>query len=423
MRNSEDSFKLRFLALAILPFVLIVTAAGLSPALAAPPAPIQIGVLAPSTGPFAAYAKDIVDGAQLYVDEVHRNMAGHEVKLVVEDSVEIRPDVALTKTKKLVELDHVDALVGLVLSAAALAVTDYVTANKVPLIITGFACAEALTMEKASPYVFRATWSAAQVPATMAKWVRQNLKVRTAALIATDSVGTQEILMGFARAFEEAGGKVVQEIYTPLGTADMAPFISAIRRDVDVVVTQIVGADGARFVKQYEEFGLKGKIPLVDAAVAFTDVTLLPTEGESVVGTYNAQAYISTINNAKNRAFVEEFRAKYKRDPGAPAEATYVALAAIHQALKESKGIKEDGPKFLAALRNVKLDAPRGTFRFDRFQNVISDVHIGKIEHVGNQVLPRVVATVHDVDQFVGMSPEAYMKKPRLLSLKGTFGK
>lgn len=416
MKTPKDCFKNGFLAASIL------AVAGFSLALGASAAPIKIGVLAPSTGPFAAYAKDIVDGAQLYVDEVRRDMAGREVMLVVEDSVEIRPDVTLTKARKLVELDRVDALVGLVLSSAALAVRDYVTAQKVPLIITGFATAEDLTMEKASPYVFRATWSSAQIPATMAKWVRQNLKVRTAALVATNSVGPQEIMMGFARAFEEAGGKVVQEIYPPIGTADMAPFIAAIRRDVDLVATQVVGADGVRFVKQYEEYGLKGKIPLVDAAVAFTDVTLLPAEGESVVGTYNAQAYISTIDNPKNRAFVQAFRAKYKRDPGAPAEATYVALAVIHEALKETRGNLEDGPKFLGALRKVTLDAPRGKFRFDRFQNVISDVHIGKIERMGGQVLPRVVATVRDVDQFLGASPEEYMKKRRLLTLKGTFG-
>lgn len=416
MKTPSDYFKNGFLAASIL------AVAGFSLALGAAAAPIKIGVLAPSTGPFAAYAKDIVDGAQLYVDEVRRDMAGREVMLVVEDSVEIRPDVTLTKARKLVELDRVDVLVGLVLSSAALAVRDYVTAQKVPLIITGFATAEDLTMEKASPYVFRATWSSAQIPATMAKWVRQNLKVRTAALVATNSVGPQEIMMGFARAFEEAGGKVVQEIYPPIGTADMAPFVAAIRRDVDLVATQVVGADGVRFVKQYEEYGLKGKIPLVDAAVAFTDVTLLPAEGESVVGTYNAQAYISTIDNPKNRAFVQAFRAKYKRDPGAPAEATYVALAVIHQALKETRGNLEDGPKFLGALRKVTLDAPRGKFRFDRFQNVISDVHIGKIERMGEQVLPRVVATVRDVDQFLGASPEEYMKKRRLLTLKGTFG-
>ena len=36
----------------------------------APTGPITIGVLAPSTGPFATYARDIIDGARLYSDEV-----------------------------------------------------------------------------------------------------------------------------------------------------------------------------------------------------------------------------------------------------------------------------------------------------------------------------------------------------------------
>jgi len=37
--------------------------------------PIKIGVLSPLTGPLAALARDVVDGARLYVDEVHGEMA------------------------------------------------------------------------------------------------------------------------------------------------------------------------------------------------------------------------------------------------------------------------------------------------------------------------------------------------------------
>ena len=48
--------------------------------------------------------------------------------------------------------------------------------------------------------------------------------------------------MAWARAFEESGGKVVQEIYPPLGTADMAPWVAKLRQDVDVIGR----ADGRR---------------------------------------------------------------------------------------------------------------------------------------------------------------------------------
>jgi branched-chain amino acid transport system substrate-binding protein len=278
-------------------------------------------------------------------------------------------------------------------------------------------------MEKPSPYVFRTTFSASQVPTPLAKFVYDKLKARTAMVIAGDTVGTIELVMGFARAFEEAGGKVVQELYTPIGTTDFGPFIGRIRRDVDVVATLVPGADGIRFIKQYEEFGLKGKIQVVDTAPGITDLPLLPSSGPAALGMYVSQPYVYTIDSPANQKFVQAFRAKYARDPGISAESTYVALAAIHQALKATGGNIEDKPKFLEALRQMDLEAPRGHIRFDRYQNVITNVTINRIEKVGEQFVPVVVETIQEVDQFLGMPPEEYLKKPRLVTLKGTFGK
>ena len=134
----------------------------------APTGPITIGVLAPSTGPFATYARDIIDGARLYSDEVGGQLGRRKLVLVVED-YQTRPDVALTKIRKLVERDQAKAIVGLVLSAAALAVKDYVNAQKVPLLISGFAVAENLTLQQ-NPYVFRVTYSAAMTGAPIGRW-------------------------------------------------------------------------------------------------------------------------------------------------------------------------------------------------------------------------------------------------------------
>src|SRR5262245_51019640 len=175
------------LTIAVL-FVLAVAATGwlaLSASAQAPPArtPIKIGVLSPLTGPLAALGKDLVDGARLYVEEVNGEMAGRKVELIVED-YEFKAAVALTKTKKLVERDHVQVLCGVILSAAVLAMKDYVNAQEVPFIVSGAAVAEAITMEKPRPYLFRPTFSASQLPAPLAKFTYDKLKARTATVIA-----------------------------------------------------------------------------------------------------------------------------------------------------------------------------------------------------------------------------------------------
>jgi branched-chain amino acid transport system substrate-binding protein len=406
--------------------LLVAVALGMSRATGAPApeakTPIKVGVLAPLTGPLAPAARDIVDGARLYVDEVNGEMVGRQVELIVED-YEFKAAVALTKTKKLVERDRVHVVVGVILSAAALAMKDYIHAQQVPFIISGAAVAEALMMEKPSPYLFRITFGASQVPTPLAKYAYEKLKARTAMVIAGDTVGTIELVMSFARAFEKAGGKVVQELYPPIGTTDFGPYIARIRRDVDVVATLVPGADGIRFIKQFEEFGLKGKIQVVDTAPGITDLPLLPSSGPSALGMYVSQPYVYTIDTPINQQFVQVFRAKYGRDPGISAESTYVALAAIHQALKATGGNIEDKPKFLEALRHMDLEAPRGPIRFDHYQNVITGVTINRIEKVGDQIVPVVVETIPEVDQFLGMPPEEYLKSPRLVALKGTFAK
>jgi len=363
-----------------------------------------------------------VDGARLYVDEVNGEMVGRKVELTVED-YEFKAAVALTKTKKLVERDRVHVVVGVILSAAAIAMKDYLHAQQVPFIVSGAAVAEPLMMEKPSPYVFRTTFAATQGPTQLAQFVYNKLNARTATVIAGDTVGTIELVMAFARAFEAAGGKVVQEIYAPIGTTDFGPFIGRLRRDVDVIATLVPGADGIRFIKQYEEFGLKGKIQVVDTAPGITDLPLLPSSGPSAQGMYVSQPYVYTLDTPTNHKFVQAFRAKYGRDPGISAEATYVALAALHQALQATGGNIEDKPKFLQALRQMDLEAPRGHVRFDQYQNIITGVTINRIEKVGEQFVPVVVETIPAVDQFLGMPPEEYLKKPRLVTLKGTFNK
>ena len=391
--------------------------------LAAPAAaqgPVKIGVLAPITGVFASFAKDIVDGAQLYQAEFGQ-IGGRKLELVVED-YQVRPDVAVTKMRKLAEQDHVHAVVGIVLSAAAIALKDYVNNQKVPLLISGFAVAETLTHQP-NPYVFRITYTGNMTGGVIGAWAHRHLKAKRAAIIGSDSVGPLEIILAWARGFEEAGGKVVQEVYAPLGTADFAPYVAQLRRDVDVIGVQAVGADGVRFVKQWREYGMQGKIPLVDASVGFSDLALLPASGDAAVGGYNSQPYQYTLDTPRNKKFVQAFRAKYNRDPGAPAAFTYTALLALDQAARGVGGKVEDSARFIEALRKIDVEAPQGRVRFDKLQNVVTDIHISRIDKIGGQVVPTVIETIRGVDQFLGLPVEEYLKKPRLVNLKGTFAK
>ena len=66
-----------------------------------PKGPIKIGLIVPLSGGMAATGKDMLNGFQLYLEEIGYQAAGRKIDLIVEDD-EAVPATGLTKTRKLV---------------------------------------------------------------------------------------------------------------------------------------------------------------------------------------------------------------------------------------------------------------------------------------------------------------------------------
>jgi branched-chain amino acid transport system substrate-binding protein len=109
--------------------VVIVVSAVVTPATfgAAQPPPVKIGLLLPYTGVFALYGPAMTTAIELYLKQTGEQVAGRPIQLVREDT-ESKPDVGLTKVRKLVERDRVNFIIGPVSSAVALAIRDYIHA-------------------------------------------------------------------------------------------------------------------------------------------------------------------------------------------------------------------------------------------------------------------------------------------------------
>src|SRR3990172_9485882 len=118
------------------PLVVLAILALIAPALTPTPAvaqsgAIKIGMLAPLTGPFAQIGKDLVNGAELYLDEIARQVGGRKIELILEDT-EGTPATALNKARKLVEQDKVHILTGGLLANVGYALQPYIDGQKVP---------------------------------------------------------------------------------------------------------------------------------------------------------------------------------------------------------------------------------------------------------------------------------------------------
>src|SRR5260221_14693989 len=88
-----------------------------------------IGYVAPTTGIFAQVGKDMVDGFQLYLDDVNSDFGGAKVKFIVEDK-QAKPDTAVTRAKKLILQDKVPKLDGGLLESSGYAREPVSTADK-----------------------------------------------------------------------------------------------------------------------------------------------------------------------------------------------------------------------------------------------------------------------------------------------------
>ena len=90
---------------------------------------LRIGFIAPMTGGFAQVGKDMVEGFQMYLDEVKGDFAGAKVKFIVEDD-QAKPDLGVTKAKKLILSDKAQMIVGGVLASTGYALAPVSTAEK-----------------------------------------------------------------------------------------------------------------------------------------------------------------------------------------------------------------------------------------------------------------------------------------------------
>jgi branched-chain amino acid transport system substrate-binding protein len=372
--------------------------------------PVKVGLLVPQSGPLAANGKDMINGLQLFFEEQAYRLAGREVKLIIEDD-EGKPATGLTKARGLVEGQGVHLIAGPLSAAIGYAVAPYVDAKKIPTIYP-IVSADDITQRKRSAYIVRTGWSSSQPSQPFGKWVYDNLRYKTIAMIGYDFAFGWEVAAGFQRTYEEAGGRVVQKLWPPLGTADFAPYLSQLRRDVDAIYAVFSGADALRFGKQFAEAGLKERLPLIGGGT-FTDEHVLRVQGDEVLGVVTALHYSAALTTPANQKFARAYETKYGQVPSYYSEGTYVAGVALKAALEAVGGDIENTDKFLAALRRVDLsDAPRGPMKFDDFGNPIQNVYVRKVERVGGRLQNTVIHTFPSVSQFWTYKPEDFLKNP-----------
>ena len=372
--------------------------------------PIRVGFLTIKSGALAAGGKQMEDGLRLFLKERNNTIAGRQIELVVGDTAG-QPAITKTKAQELIEKNKVQVIIGPLAAFEALAIDDLIRKSEVP-VISPSAAAEDLTQRKPNPWFVRAVGTSAQPSHAMGEFAAKELKYKRIAIIADDFAFGHEIAAGFQRTFEENGGKVVQKLWSPLNVADYGSYIGQIKPNVDAVYAAFAGGNGIKFLKQYNEYGMKAKIPVI-GAMTTVDEGVLKSMGDEALGVVSSGWYTASLANADNRKFVAAMNRDYQQDPGYYSMGAYGAALMLEQALKEVKGNIEDKPAFMAALRNVQLaNDPRGKINLDALGNPVMDIHVRKVERVGGKLVNSVVKTYPAVSQFWTYNTKDFLASP-----------
>ena len=367
-------------------------------ALAAAPATaqqktIKIGFVSTFSGPVAAIGNDMRNSFELALDHHGRKIGGLPVEVIYEDD-QIKPEVGVQKTQKLIESDKVDFLVGYIWSNVALASLKPIVDSKTFTLITN-AGASQISGELCSPYVFTTSWNNDQTPQAVGLYMNQK-NVKKAFLIGPNYAAGKDMLEGVAATFK--GEVIGRELTAWPNQLDFSAELSKARAArPDAIFAFYPGGAGIQFVTQYAQSGLKGQIPLY---TAFTiDSLSLPRLKDLAIGVPGAQQWVRDLPNAANKKFVDDFRAKHKSDPSFYGAQTYDAVPLLDSVVTAVKGDLTKKDEMRRAAEKADFKSVRGNFKFGPNHVPIQNFYLQDTVKEGDEYRLKTVATIVENDQ------------------------
>jgi branched-chain amino acid transport system substrate-binding protein len=374
---------------------------------------LKIGLLASLEGPFAAPGQDGMRGADLALKQ-HNGMAGGKKIEFVKVSSDATPDKAVNSTRKAVEQDKVQIMIGPLSGDEGIAVKNYAKTQPNVTFINGSSGAQAATLTDPAPNFYRFNTEGAQWMVGLGEHALGKGYKRVY-LIAEDYGFPYSQVQGFMASYCAKGGKVLDKAWVPLGTKDYSSVIAKIPKDIDALVVVLGGSDAVNFLTQYEQAG--GDKPMVGGSIT-VDQTVLNFKGkrrESLLGTASAGPMADSIDTPEWKKFVADYKASFKDgfpSPSLFAYLYYINTKAALDALDAVKGDLSGGQKaYREALQKTNFKGPAGDVKIDANRNGVGTTYITEVAKAADgSFYNKVVKSVPNISQTLGL-PEADFKK------------
>jgi branched-chain amino acid transport system substrate-binding protein len=401
-----------FIALMVLPF-----ASGCAPA-AAPEEPVKIGALESMTGDIAFWGPDGIAGINIALDEWNHKVAGRPIEFYYEDDGSLDAVMALDHAKKLVEVDKVDVVYQPVCSGPFMGMRDY--CNSIGKLTLGqgwrgefvpFSMSqEIMGIPEEQRYDVCSTSSAAQIDYAVGKWLYQELGVKTVVTISHDYETGYQTTGSFVDGFTSAGGTVVQQLWPPFGTVDFAPYLSALKQ-ADMTATWFTGPMQPLLIKQYHEFGLDAKQPLIQL---LNDSFYEPDYaelGDWLVGMWVVTEFPPGSNNSDLKAYITKFKEQTGKFPDpCVGFGAYIITNIYLESVKALNG-NTDSKAVRDYILSHTFQTMKGPMAFNTEGYPVGNAYACKIEKM-DVYGEKGILTLRPIKEFTNMTHPGYYTKP-----------
>lgn len=346
---------------------------------------ILIGHYASLTGSEATYGVSTDNGIKLAIEE--RNAAGgvqgKKIKVITYDEQGKSQEVSNVVTR-LIEEDHVVAVLGEVASSRSLAGAPICQRLGVPMISPSSTNPD---VTRIGDMISRVCFIDPFQGFVGAKFARENLKLSKAAILFNRaqaySTGLKD---NFSAAFQKLGGTVVSEQAYGDGDNDFSAQLAAIREaQPELIYVPGYYTDVVNIAKQAKRLGID--VPLIGGDG--WDSEDLKNAGDALNGCYYSNHYSHEDTRPAVQDFVSKYKAAYGKVPDGLAALGYDAARILFEAMDRAASL--DGKDLAKAIAETKdFQGVTGVISIDAERNAKKDAVV--LEVVDGQ--PKYVATI-----------------------------
>jgi branched-chain amino acid transport system substrate-binding protein len=350
------------------------------PASAAPAAPFKVGIIWSYTGGGPTSGPEL-DGAMAAFQRAHGDtVAGRRVTIVRRDDTGVNPETARRLAQELVVQEKVDMIAGMIFTANAMTVGAISNEAKTPVMLVNSVATGLLPK---FPYMTRWSFTTLELTDVLGKWASKSGHKNIYTIYHDNQAGV-DANVGFSRAFEGAGGKIVGVSPVPLNAGDFSAYVERAKdaKPDALFVFLLAGGVSAQFIKQLDAAGVqKAGIKIISTG-DFVSENNLPQMGDPAIGIVSAYHYSATHDSALNRQYVREATAFMHGNPypSFAGCAIWDILTATYRALAVQGG-NWDPDKALAFLKTYKAESPRGPIAIDAdTRDIVQNVYLRRVE-------------------------------------------